>query len=265
MLQGYRSGAFEAEATRASSLAALASTRGLRDDALLLLETCGGGDSVRIHKGRACARPILFRPIFWPANTLAVPPTCFLPDATGVFAGHGSAFFASEGFAKFWRVGDCVVHPIFWDGVRIGQNDRAHQLGTILRAPGVSERQEETLASGPSVVSLVVNRLARHFQLVFERHECQANSAVVSGVFAEREFTVLLDARFWNFLAVLIDDALAAGFIGFCIGVSPPVAQVSLGIELATLVVETMNDFVSDNHSDCAVVHRVVFRGFEVR
>src|SRR6185369_3426374 len=64
MLQGYRSGAFEAEATRASSLAALASTRGLRDDALLLLETCGGGDSVRIHKGRACARPILFRPIF---------------------------------------------------------------------------------------------------------------------------------------------------------------------------------------------------------
>ena len=146
--------------------------------------------------------------------------------------------------------------------MRIGQNDRAHQLGTILRAPGVSEREEETLASGPSVVALVVNGLARHFQLVFECHESQANAAVVGGVFAEREFTVLLDARFWNFLAVLIDDALAAGFIGFCIGVGPPVAQVSLGIELAALVVETMNDFVSDDHADCAVVHRVVLAIF---
>src|SRR5208282_5876127 len=38
----------------------------------------------------------------------------------------------------------------------------------------------------------------------------------------------------------------------------PPVAEVTLRIELATLVIEAVREFMSDHHPDAAKVHRVI-------
>ena len=38
-----------------------------------------------------------------------------------------------------------------------------------------------------------------------------------------------------------------------------------LRVELAALIVEAVDDFVSDDHADGAVVHGIIFRGIEKR
>ena len=38
----------------------------------------------------------------------------FLPDAAAIFADHGLACFALEGFAKFGHVGDYAIGAIFF-------------------------------------------------------------------------------------------------------------------------------------------------------
>ena len=51
----------------------------------------------------------------------------------------------------------------------------------------------------------------------------------------------------------------------FAVFGGPPVAQVALSVELAALVVEAVDDLVSDDHADGAKVHGVIFRGIEDR
>ena len=58
--------------------------------------------------------------------------------------------------------------------------------------------------------------------------------------------------------AVLVDEALRARFEGLAILGRPPVAQISLGIEMAALVIEAVRQFVADYRADAAHVDRIV-------
>ena len=57
---------------------------------------------------------------------------------------------------------------------------------------------------------------------------------------------------------VLVDDRLGAFVVGLGRGGRPPIAQVTDGVVLPALVVETMSHFVADDRADAAIVHRVV-------
>src|SRR5450755_4573816 len=93
------------------------------------------------------------------------------------------------------------------------------------------------------------------------------DAAVVGGIFALGEQAVLFDSgtSVGDVLRVFVGDALAAFVILFAVFGSPPVPQVSVGVELASLIVEAVDDFVSDDHTDGAVVHGVILGGIEER
>ena len=93
------------------------------------------------------------------------------------------------------------------------------------------------------------------------------DSAIVSSVLALGEQTVLLDSGSGvrHFLRVFIRDALAAFVILLAIFGGPPVTQVAVRVEFASLIVEAMNDFMSDDHANGAEINRIVFRRIEIR
>ena len=149
--------------------------------------------------------------------------------------------------------------------MRIGGHDQARDFGPHIRAPRIGVRQEEALAVGPAIRTLIVERLALLLQRGFQGIQRQMDAAVVGGVLSLRQQAVLLDsgAGIGDILRVFVGDALAAFVILFGVVGSPPVAQVAMRVELAALIVEAMDDFVADDHADGAVVHGIIFRWIE--
>ena len=90
-------------------------------------------------------------------------------------------------------------------------------------------------------------------------------SAIIGGVLALGHAAILLHAgaRFGNFLGVLVGDALSALVISLGVRLGPPIAQVALGVELASLVVEAVNDFVADDRANRAVIYGIVLLRIE--
>ena len=93
------------------------------------------------------------------------------------------------------------------------------------------------------------------------------NAAVIGGVFSLGEKAVLLDAGacVGNVLSVLVGNTFATLVILFTVFGSPPVAQVAVSVELASLIVEAVDDFMSNDHADGAQVHGVVLCRIEER
>src|SRR5437867_634136 len=91
------------------------------------------------------------------------------------------------------------------------------------------------------------------------------DAAVVGGVFSRGKFAVLPYAGLRNILGIFIRDALVALVVVGGVGGSPPVLQVAIGVELATLIVVAVDDLVSNHRSDRAVVHRITGGGVEER
>src|SRR5215469_9195910 len=85
-------------------------------------------------------------------------------------------------------------------------------------------------------------------------------SAVIGGVFALRKATILLHtgARFGDLLRILVRDALSALVVSLGVRFRPPIAQVPPSIELASLVVEPVDDLVPDNGANCTIVNGIV-------
>src|SRR5262249_48042473 len=162
---------------------------------------------------------------------------------------------------EFRHVRDHVVDAEYGQGMWIGGYDQARDLRSNVRAPGIRIREKESLTVSPAVIALVVERLALLLERDLQSGQRETNSTVVRRVFPLRQQAILLHALagIGNGLGVLVGDALAALVIFLGIVRGPPVAQIALGIELAALIVESMNDLVPDHHSDGTVIHGVVF------
>jgi membrane-associated PAP2 superfamily phosphatase len=89
--------------------------------------------------------------------------------------------------------------------------------------------------------------------LIHERH-----AAEIRDTFAEHELAVSVKI-ITNFVAAeLALDATGARFKVLAVLRRPPVAQVSLAIELAAMVVKAVKQLVADDCADAAVVDRRV-------
>src|SRR5215472_134856 len=90
-------------------------------------------------------------------------------------------------------------------------------------------------------------------------------SAIVRGVLALGHAAILLDpgACFGNFLRVLVGDALSALVVRLGVRLGPPIAQVALRVELASLVVKPVDDFVADDRADRTVIYGIALLWIE--
>src|SRR3984957_9912540 len=91
------------------------------------------------------------------------------------------------------------------------------------------------------------------------------DSAVVRGVLALSQAAVLLHAGLGHELGVLVGDAIASFVVGLGIVRSPPVAQIAVLVELASLVVVSMNGFVPNDSAGGRIVDSIVLGGIEER
>src|SRR5260370_35096060 len=95
---------------------------------------------------------------------------------------------------------------------------------------------------------------------ILQSHIGDVDASIVGRIFPQSHEPVLLDAGagLGNLLRILVGDAFAAGFVFLRILRGPPISQVALGVELAPLVVEAVNRFMSDDSPDSAVVPGVI-------
>src|ERR1700691_3425818 len=187
------------------------------------------------------------------------------PDPARRFVHHGLALPAGESLLKFRHVRKRPVHTEPRQGVRVGGDLVARGLWTLIRAPTERIREEEALARRETVGFRRVQRLALRLVDVLQRQHCQMDAAVVGSIFASGQLALLRDAVLGNFLRVLGHDALVFLVITLRIFGGPPIAQVSLGVELATLVVEAVDRFVADDHAGGTQIGSVVLIEAEQR
>src|SRR5580692_2629794 len=86
---------------------------------------------------------------------------------------------------------------------------------------------------------------------------------VVGGILALGQAAVLLHPGFRDKLGVFIGNAIAAFVVGFGIVRGPPVAQISVLVEFASLVVIAMDGLVPNHSTGSGVVDCVVLGGIE--
>src|SRR5208282_3352411 len=91
------------------------------------------------------------------------------------------------------------------------------------------------------------------------------DSAVVGGVLTLSQAAVLLHAGLGNKLGVLVGDAVAALVVGLSIIGGPPVAQITVLVELAPLIVIAVDGLVPNHCASGRVVDRIVLGGIEER
>src|SRR5260370_6491509 len=71
-------------------------------------------------------------------------------------------------------------------------------------------------------------------------------------------FLLLSGPRLGTLLRVLVGNAFAALVVLFGVCGRPPIAEVAVSVELAALIVESVREFVTDNHADGAIIYGIV-------
>src|SRR5438270_10131092 len=94
--------------------------------------------------------------------------------------------------------------------------------------------------------------------VMMQRSQRNPRAAIVGGVLAEREPAIQLDVVNGGKPAVLIGYTAGAFFKFLSIFRRPPIAQISLRIIFASLIVKTVRELVTDDHSNAAKVSCIV-------
>src|SRR5450759_3605454 len=182
------------------------------------------------------------------------------PNPAGVLAHHRLSRLTRKCLLELRRVLQRAVHAVAAGRVRVRHGAGADFLGRRVFAPDLGESQEEALLGGEAIQLL---RLA--LERVLKRHESDAQTAVIGGVFAQRQAAVQLDVVDRGEAGIFVGDAGGALVELGAVGRGPPVAQIAVAIELAALVVEPVSHLVADHRSGSAVVERDVAAGVEER
>src|SRR5215472_12801393 len=179
------------------------------------------------------------------------------PHPATVLAHHGLAGLAAEGLLKLRHIYHQAVDPVLARRVWIGDGAYTQILRTLVLTGPLRVADEEPLV-GRKAVAFIQMLI---FGSGFPRCVRQDQPAQVCDVLALGELAVDLDVVDDDVLGILIDHALAALLELLGIVLAPPVAQITLGVELAALVVEAVGEFVTNRASGIAVVRSIVQLG----
>src|ERR1039457_3886368 len=174
-----------------------------------------------------------------------------LPDPASRFANHGRVGFALVCLLELGHVSDHAVDSESPRRVLIDPRHHAGELRTVILAPDLAPADEQTLLGGEAVNGLL-RSAAEHIQ---QSHVCKAQAAIVGSIFAQRQLSANVNVIHRNEAVVLVDEASLQLIELLAVLGSPPVAQVSLSIELAARIVEPMREFVADDRANGAEVH----------
>src|SRR5215469_46572 len=181
-----------------------------------------------------------------------------LPHPASAGADHRLAWFASENLLECRRILHRSVHAPLSGGVRISQHALARLLVGNVLAPNLPVREEE-----PLLRCISVNRLYWRMRQNFsKRHVSQLQSAVVGGVFAQRQLAVQLDLALVvlhsNEVRVFFRGAVGALFELLTVLGGPPIAEVARSVVFTPLIVKAVRQFVTDDDADAAVIHGII-------
>ena len=123
------------------------------------------------------------------SETLARKPV-ELPDFAGLFANHGVAFFAAEGFGERVHVGERSISAEARERMRIGVGLQARSFGALIRSPDLRPAEEETLLRGEAVDFFA--RLP--FQRFFVGGVGDGETAEIADAFAQHQLAILMQA-----------------------------------------------------------------------
>ena len=143
--------------------------------------------------------------------------------------------------------------------IDLGQT--SNLLVTNVLSPEGSIRQIETLL-GSVTIDRCGSLLA--FERVAQCGHSHAQTTLIGDVLAERQTTICIDCGLILLCCQhldsveLLDEHLGTLVESGCVGCGPPIVQVAVLVELATLIVETVSHLVTDHNADSTVVHRVV-------
>ena len=133
-------------------------------------------------------------------------------------------------------------------------------VADILRPEG-SIRQVETLLGGVAVDGCG-SLLA--FERVAQCGHSHAQTTLIGDILTERQATICEDCGLVILCCQhldsveLLDEHLGTLVESLCVGCGPPIVQVAVLVELATLIVETVSHLVTDHNADSTIVHCVV-------
>ncbi len=139
------------------------------------------------------------------------------------------------------QVHDYAVDPVFVGRMRIGYGIHALVFVALAAARPLRHADEETLIGCETIGRIQLLATRR----ISPRDIGQQGTAQVGHILAQRELRIDLDVVDHGVVRILIGNALRAllKLLGIVFG--PPVLQVSLGVELAALVIEAMRELVA--------------------
>src|SRR6266481_9732755 len=182
-----------------------------------------------------------------------------LPDLAGLLAHHGLTLLATESLGKLQHIRKWSVAAEPGERVRVGVGHQPRVFDALIGAPDLRPTEEEALL-GSKAVSVRRPRLARKGLLI--RGVGDRQSAQVGDALSPNQLAILVQVAVDDVGVELVGDTGGAGLEILQIFRAPPVFQVALAVELAAVVVKTMCDFMSDDRSHSAVIHRVI--GFRI-
>src|ERR1700730_11532362 len=140
----------------------------------------------------------------------------------------------------------------------IGVGLQARSFGALVGTPDLRPAQKETLL-GSEAVEVFGTRIP--FQGFFVGGVGDSQAAEVADAFAEHKLAVLMQAGLDLVGVELFFDAGGALVKIFSVIGGPPVTQISLSVELRSLIVKAVGDFVADYGAHAAVIDGVVGLG----
>src|SRR6266481_561319 len=183
----------------------------------------------------------------------------WLPDLASLLSHHRLALFATERLGKLRHIRKRSVAAEPGQRVRVGVGHQPRVFDPLIGAPDLRPTEEEALL-GSEAVSVRRPRLARNGLLI--RGVGDRQSAQVGDALSQNQLAILVQVAVDDVGVELVGDTGGAGLEILQIFRAPPVFQVALAVELAAVVVKTMCDFMSDDRSHSAVIHRVI--GFRI-
>lgn len=178
-----------------------------------------------------------------------------LPDLAALERVHGAADGALESIREGGQVDGRAVHSEARRRVGIGEKALTNRGRGELRAPGLTETDEEELFVGETRNNRgLIVLIGVHVHISRVR---RLQTTGVGDVLTLSQVTIHEVTRQGRELRVLLNDAVNTLLEGLRGTGSPPVNQLTSTIEISTLRIQRVSQFVTSNHTDTTIVHRI--------
>src|ERR1700722_15631605 len=177
-----------------------------------------------------------------------------LPDFAGWRVHHGLTGLAAKGVLELRHIRHHAINARKTWRVRVGDGVDAQVFGSLIFAGPLRHANEEALIRSEALNTGQLLTL----RLFLPRNVGEQRSSQIGHILSTGQLRVDMDIVDDDVPGILIADAVDAIFKSLRVHGSPPVAQIALGVELPSLVIEGVGKFVANRRAGVAVIRCVV-------